>query len=470
MKNPFKRRVLAFMDKPSPASPLPPPDSNSLDVASLEAAEGFASEKSSPTGRLGRVVKPIAGFFGVQLVVQALSLVAGLILVRALSKSEYALYTLANTMQATMGLLADIGVSSALSAIGGQVWREKTRLGQLISTAMEFRRKFFLAAALVIGPILFVMLRSHNAGVWSALALCALVIYSASLELTIGVLIVVPRLHSRVKQLQNLDLWAALLRAALLGLAFFTFLNAFVGIVVATLAYGLQAGLLKKWAAHDADLKAAPHVNDRKFIADSVKNLAPTAIYYCVQSQLTLFLISFFGKTNGIAEIGAISRFSMVFVVFNSLLQNLLLPKFARAQQKSHLKRVYWQTIGGYSAILTTLFVFLTLFRTQALWILGPQYQNLGGELLIYFAGSVAACIAGVVGSLNRAKAWVNYSWIYIPISIFWSLLLLFFLDMSQTRDAIIFGALSFVPILAVQCARSYFGFREMEKTNPLAA
>ena len=44
---------------------------------------------------------------------------------------------------------------------------------------------------------------------------------------------------------------------------------------------------------------------------------------------------------------------------------------------------------------LGTIFVVLALFRHQALWILGPQYQNLSNELLIYFAGSAAACIGG---------------------------------------------------------------------------
>jgi FkbM family methyltransferase len=70
----------------------------------------------------------IGKFLGVQTIVQALGFLVGLIVVRHLSKQEYAHFTVANSLQGTMNILADTGVATALSAIGGRVWQQQPRL------------------------------------------------------------------------------------------------------------------------------------------------------------------------------------------------------------------------------------------------------------------------------------------------------------------------------------------------------
>src|SRR5437762_9986538 len=58
-------------------------------------------------------------FTSVQAIVQIMGFAAGILIVRGLPKREYAFYTIGNTMLATILLLADSGISSALTAIGG---------------------------------------------------------------------------------------------------------------------------------------------------------------------------------------------------------------------------------------------------------------------------------------------------------------------------------------------------------------
>src|SRR5436189_5231317 len=79
-------------------------------------------------------------FLSLEALVQGLTFAAGILLVRALPKAEYALFTVANTIQATMNLLADNGVSSGVTAIGGRVWQDRFRFGQLIRAALPLRR------------------------------------------------------------------------------------------------------------------------------------------------------------------------------------------------------------------------------------------------------------------------------------------------------------------------------------------
>ena len=86
--------------------------------------------------------KTLTRFLSLEAVVQGLTFACGILIVRALPKAEYALFTVANTMQATMNLMADNGIGSGITAIGGRVWQDRSRFGQLIATAMQLRRIF----------------------------------------------------------------------------------------------------------------------------------------------------------------------------------------------------------------------------------------------------------------------------------------------------------------------------------------
>src|SRR5438477_1228719 len=58
--------------------------------------------------RSGRIV---GSFVTVQVIVQVIGFLSGILLVRTLDQREYAYFTIANTMQGTLNLLADIGIS-----------------------------------------------------------------------------------------------------------------------------------------------------------------------------------------------------------------------------------------------------------------------------------------------------------------------------------------------------------------------
>src|ERR1700755_1222747 len=89
------------------------------------------SESSTPLVRRALHRARIVGNFAiVQGIVQIIGFASGIILVRALSQHEYAYFTIANTMQGMINLLADTGISVGLISIGGRVWHERYRFGQ----------------------------------------------------------------------------------------------------------------------------------------------------------------------------------------------------------------------------------------------------------------------------------------------------------------------------------------------------
>src|SRR5438270_8079413 len=140
----------------------------------------------------------IGSYAMVQVIGQILAFTAGILLVRWLPQREYAFFTIANAMQATLNLLADIGISVGLISIGGRVWHDRRRFGELIKTGLAVRKKLAAGAVIVVAPILYAMLARNGASLSYTLLLIGIVLVSFALQLSIDVFNVVPRLRSDI--------------------------------------------------------------------------------------------------------------------------------------------------------------------------------------------------------------------------------------------------------------------------------
>src|SRR5438477_5010895 len=94
----------------------------------------------------------------VQAVVQVLAFLSGILVIRSLTQQEYAYFTIANTMQGTLNLLADIGISVGVVSIGGRVWQDRHRFGELINTGLHLRKQLAIAAVVCVVPVLYFLL------------------------------------------------------------------------------------------------------------------------------------------------------------------------------------------------------------------------------------------------------------------------------------------------------------------------
>ena len=75
-----------------------------------------------------------------------------------------------------------------------------------------------------------------------------------------------------------------------------------------------------------------------------------------------------------------------------------------------------------------------------------------------------AACtyvISVTVFSLNSAKAWFQYNWVAVPLTICLQVLCLRFLDVSRLRDALLFGWVTVTPPLLVNSVIAWYRFRQ---------
>jgi O-antigen/teichoic acid export membrane protein len=276
----------------------------------------------------------------------------------------------------------------------------------------------------------------------------------------------VPRLHLEVNRIQNLYVWATALRLVLLVIAYQTVLNTAIALLAAAVSLGLQEVVLRRWVPQMTDPHAPSNPEDRSEILTIVRAQAPNSIYYCVQSQLTVWLISVFGSASGVAEVGALGRIAVIFAMLASVMGNVIYPRFARVQEAGVLWRRYWQILGGHAALAFALLAFTAAWPEALLWVLGPKYAHLEKELFLMMLSAVMFSILGCMWQLNVARGWIVSPWLMIPTGIVAQVILIIVLDISEVRGVLLLNIYSMVPGFFLNFLRTRQGIRNFTRSH----
>jgi O-antigen/teichoic acid export membrane protein len=406
-------------------------------------------------------------FASVQVVVQILGFIAGIMIVRALPKRQYAFYTIGNTMLASILILADSGISSALSAIGGRVWQDQRGLGSLLNTALQLRRQMALFTVIAVVPISVWLLRQNGAHPFETALLVAAVLVGSSLELITRIYSIALRLKSEVRQIQTQALLAALTKLAIVGAAIFFAFNALVAILSVVAGYAVQFYMLRTWTRKNIDTHAPSESTMRSEIVGVIRKQAPHSIYYCLQGQIAIWLIGLFGNADNVANVGALGRLGMVFAVLSSVMCELVLPAFARIQSSRRIRRRYIQIVLGYFAISAALITAIASFPDQTFAILGSQYGGLHMEGILMAISVVAGSMAGLLWAVNAARAWIVPPQLLIPCTILLQCGLAWTLKLSTVRGVLLFSLYTWVPSILLSV---WFAVKKMREFESIVA
>jgi O-antigen/teichoic acid export membrane protein len=386
---------------------------------------------------------------------QMISFTCGVFVIRLLPTHEYALYTLANTMLATMILLADSGVSTGVMAQAAKVWDDNDKLGAVLATGFELRKKFALVSLLVAFPALLYLLLHHGFS-WGMSALICISLVPAFIAGLSGTLLeVVFKLRQDIIPLQKIQVLNNLARLALIASLLTIFPWAFIAI--------LAAGIPQLWANRRLKDNSLVHVNwqqqpdvaVRKEILFIVKRALPGAVYYCLSGQITIWLISVFGNYTAIAQMGALGRLAMALSVFTVLFSTLVSPRFARLPPGKHvLLKPFLNIMSGLLLLTLLITGFTWLFPAEMLWVLGKNYSGLNMELLLYVTDSCLGLLWGSAYILGATRGWNIHPAFSITVSICSIVTGILLIDVSTVKGVLFLNL--FVSIIQVLMYGSY--------------
>jgi O-antigen/teichoic acid export membrane protein len=397
-----------------------------------------------------------------QTVVQAVGFISGILVIRLLPVDEYALYTLANTMLGTMTILSDGGISTGVMAQGGKVWQDRQKLGAVLATGLDLRRKFAIVSLIVSIPILCYLLLHHGANWVTTLLISASLIPAFYASLSDGLLQIPVKLHQAIPALQRNQVEVGVGRLLLTGITLFAFPWAFVAIIANGIPRIWGNVKLRKIADGFVDKEQTVDEEERKEMLKVIKKILPASVYFAFSGQITIWIISIFGKTLTIAQIGALSRITVLFSLFSTLITALVIPRFSRlnGEKKILLKR-YLYILLMTSILMIIMIGLVYFFSNLLLYILGNNYLLLNFELLLITISSCIGIIGGVAFLLHSSKGWILSPTINIPANIVPIIASCFVFDVSTIRGVL---CLNITTVLFVMFAHVIFGFYKIVK------
>jgi O-antigen/teichoic acid export membrane protein len=376
-----------------------------------------------------------------QAIIQGLGLLTGLFIIRTLSLKEYAYYTIANTMLGAMSVLADTGISTGVMAEGAKAWNDNKSLGEILATALSIQKTFAILSIGVSIPILAYLLMRQNAG-WLTIIFITIALIPGFLAfLTDSVFEILPRIKGDIVPLQKNQILVAIFRIVMIviSLLFLPFT------AIALLANGIPRIYgnlkLKKIVYKYVNKNENQNEKIKKSIFSFIKKMSPGAIYFCLSGQITPWLISFFGNTQSIAEVGALSRLSMVLGLVTTIFAILIVPKFARTLNN---KWILLKRIGVIFLMLFLLCIFVTaatyFFPNAFLFLLGSKFSHLQIELVYSILAACIMLMSNAAFSLYTSRGWLINPWLAIFINVIFIVVGAFWFNVSTLRGILLFN------------------------------
>ena len=411
-------------------------------------------------------LKSIAFFKSIilQTIIHFSGLVGGVLVIRFLSTSEYAIYVISNTVLSSMVLVADAGITSGVLSQGGKVFDNREKFSGVIVTGLKLRKKFTKISLLVFSPILFYLLIKNSWSITIAIitAFCVILlfysrVYESILEIPI-------QLKLEVVKLQKIRLYQSLIKLFFNGSVLFFFPVAAIGLLGNLFAQFYVNKKLNIKSEKYFDRKQSEDSEIKDEILIFVRRLLPSSLYFSISGQMTIWLISFYGNPECLAQVAALGRFEIPFIVFGSALYSYLIPQFARlADNKKTLRRTYVKTILIYLFIGFLILIGLVVFSGFLLKILGSQYTELKNEFCLLMLSSCIMFINSGIQGLNYSKGWVFPAVFLIPFSFIYLLMCVIFFNPHDTISASVFSLFISLQFLITNITLSILGFKRLK-------
>jgi hypothetical protein len=415
----------------------------------IEALE-FTGRSAIYTRLLGWL-RMLTAFVSLEVAAQACTVVASFLVVRNLDKNHYAWYSLAFNLQSTLGILTLLGIGTGMTSMAGQWIADREKMGSLAASAFRYRSLLLVIVGPLVLPVFGYLLLKNACPPGHTLALVMLALCLFFVELNRQIFSAPVRIAGAYNYLQRAALLEAIFRVAILGLLILLgCLSAWTTLLVSVLVSGSVVRFLIKRRAQEF---IAPHATpDREIQRRLTKlnfNVLPSTITFVFQAQIGIAMISIFGKTASVADLGALTRIALLLTVPQAIVSKIIEPKLARAKEGADLWRKFGLSVLCVAAMAAGCFTLMFLFRYQFLWLLGKDYWYLEKEVVFYSGLACTGTMTYMPFLLLYARGWADYMWICPVAQVFCQLGALSLLNLSTPMGVLQLDAVR-IPVAAI--------------------
>jgi len=408
-----------------------------------------------------RHARRMARYAGAQVIFQIINALTGFILVRAMPKNDYAWFTITNSLLATIGILADSGLGSATTSMGGALIGDPVRFAGLIRATRRLRFIFVFGAGAVTLPAGWWVLQHNHASKGVTITLLIVTLVTALFAAESVVLNTVNRLHTKLRLMAQSDFALSGSRLIFILGSWWAGLTVVLAVLSTAASQWAQALLLRRQTRERVLVEDSSDTDWNPEVMKVVRHMFPLCVFTCVQGNLITWLLSMLGTTNNVADVGALARFSVVFTFLSIPMAQVIAPAIARCQDTRRLQKLCLAVVGGFTAMVTIMVILGSLFSTQLLWVLGQKYSHLHTELTWFLVYQAVGLVSTVMWGVVLTRSWVRHGWVLIPLTIGLQALAVLWLDLSQVINALLLSGISSITGILVCGWLIFRGLRE---------
>jgi O-antigen/teichoic acid export membrane protein len=409
--------------------------------------------------RRGRL---LATFFVGQGLTQFIGLVTGFLLLRWLSVEDYAKFTLAFGFQCTLGNLADLGISGSIIGLVGPRGHDRHVVGQYVAASRWLRNRLFLVLVPAGAVAFHYFAKMHHWTIFEQLSLygfAALCLYfqAANAWYTAPLLI-----RKELKANYRAGLMSSTVRLAAAAVCHgFALLNSETIYAINMVGAALGARWTRKAALPFMEESAAVVPETIREMLRYITPLAPGIIFFAFQGQISILLISLFGSTKSLAQVGALGRLGQLFAAFSAMNPALISPYFARLHASIALRQ-YTLFLLAAAAGCGLLILCAFLWPQPMLWILGSKYGNMRNEASWMVVAGSLGLLDSTMHGIAMARKWIFWwnSLLYISSVLSVQAIAVCLSNMNTARAVVLLSVATCGAMMAVQLCIAFCGLR----------
>jgi O-antigen/teichoic acid export membrane protein len=368
--------------------------------------------------RIRRHLGTLMRFFTGQVVLQGITALTGLCLVRWLAVADFAVFGLSLTLQQALGLIVDLGVTSAIMALTGDQYRKVAVLGRYVQAGLHLRSRLLVIGAGAGTGAIYVVGRRQHWPLPTEVAVFVIVISGVLAQFWISIYGVPLILNQRLGRYYGILACAAAFRlVCVVALRWTGVLTAGPALAVGTVASFSAALTLRHSSRTHWEPASQVDPLAKRRIVKYIAPRAPLVIFQSLQGQVGLFAVSYFGSSKPLAETGALGRLGQLFTLLTAFNWIVLGPRFARIGEEQ-LRPLYLKTVGIAGGVAALAAGAAFRWPGPLLWIVGPKYANLEGPLRYVTAAACIACVSTLLLVIHNNRQWVFWwaAWLEIGL------------------------------------------------------
>ena len=379
-------------------------------------------------------------YFTAQSVTQLAGILAGILIVRHLPVSEFALYTLASSLTALLAIASDLGSNSSLLHFYRGAEARGERFSDYVGAVLDLRRAAFAVGSVVLLAAAPFLGAARGFGRTESFGSALFVLATVWSQIGSSIRLVLLRLAACYGAAYRAELSGGLFRlAAIALLIYFAHLSSLAALAVGALAAALVLFLADSPHAHPG--RGEPGARDiaRRSVGRYLLPTLPSALYFAIQSPLTIWLAAKFGTTQSIAEIGALGRLGLIIGLLTGLSGAVLVPRLAGIIDPRAFRTNFFRYGGLLAALAGSIWLAAALMPDLFLALLGPHYRGLKHELLLLIAGSGLSMLGSYVANVNLTRGWTRLQAAALACEISTQVVLIATLPLATTAGVIWF-------------------------------